>query len=189
MSENKKALVFVGMAGAGKTVCVDYLKSKGLPSVYFGGIVLQEVLDRGLDWNEYNEKIVREDLRKKDGNGALAIRIIKQIEDFFEKNKEIVVVDGLYSWTEYNIFKEIFGDKAIIIAVVAPRSIRHKRLSTRPVRSYNEEDASLRDYNEIVGLEKGGPIANADYYLANDMSKESLINDLKRLLERLKIKI
>lgn len=189
MGENKKALIFVGMAGAGKTVCVNFLKSKGLPSVYFGGIVLQEVLDRGLEWGENNEKIIREDLRKKEGDGALAIRIIKQIEDFFEKNNDIVVVDGLYSWAEYKIFKEILGENAIVIAVIAPRSVRHKRLSNRPSRSYNSTEANLRDYNEIEGVDKGGPIANADYYLANDMSKESLINDLKRLLERLKIKI
>ena len=188
-NQNKKVLVFVGMAGSGKTVCVDYLKSKGLPSTYFGGITLKEVLNRGLEWNEYNERVVREDLRKKEGNGALAIRILKEIEEFFEAKKYTVVVDGLYSWTEYKIFKDVLGDNAIIIAVVAPRSVRHKRLADRPERSYSAKDANSRDFGEIEGIEKGGPIANADYYLANDMTKESLINDLEKLLTRLKINI
>lgn len=189
MRENKKALIFVGMAGAGKTVCVDFLKSKGLPSAYFGGIVLKEVLDRGLERNEYNEKIVREDLRRKEGEGALAIRILKEVDEYFENNNDLVVIDGLYSWSEYKIFKEVLGENAIVIAIIAPRSVRHKRLAERPVRSYSSADANLRDYNEIEGVDKGGPIANADYYLANDMSKESLINDLKRLLDKLNIKI
>ncbi len=189
MKEDKKALVFVGMAGAGKTVCVEYLKSKGLPSAYFGGIILQEVLDRGMKWNEYNEKMVREELRQKEGNGALAIRILKQIEEFFEQNKNLVVIDGLYSWSEYKMFKEVLGENAIVIAIVTPRRIRHQRLAKRPIRPYNETDANLRDYNEIEGINKGGPIADADYYLANDMTKESLIKDLQKLLDKLKIKI
>ncbi len=178
----EKVLVFVGMPGAGKSVCVDYLKSKGLPFAYFGGIAIDEVKKRGMEVNEASEKLVREDIRAKEGKGAFAARIIKQVEEFFEQNNPYVVVDGLYSWTEYKIFKEIFDDRAIIIAVAAPRHIRHSRLTKRPVRPLNEQEATARDYAEIENLEKGGPIANADYYLANEDSVETLQADLEKLL-------
>jgi dephospho-CoA kinase len=191
--QDKKVLVFVGMAGAGKSVCVNYLKRKGLSSVYFGGITLDELNSRSFEVNEPNEKKVREEIRAKEGKGAYAVRIIKQIEELFEQDKNYVLVDGLYSWTEYKIFEENFGEQAVIIAVVAPRAIRHQRLALRPERPLNAEEATARDYAEIENLEKGGPIANADYFLANDNDGDSgiaqLEDSLAKLLKKIDIKI
>lgn len=185
--QDKKVIVFVGMPGAGKSVCVNYLKEKGLPHVYFGGITLDEIKRRGMEVNEASEKLVREDIRDKEGKGAYAVRIIGQIEQLFEKGEKYVVVDGLYSWTEYKIFKESYGKSALIIAVVTPASVRHARLAKRPQRPLLESDAALRDYAEIENLEKGGPIANADYYLANDHNVDELERDLVKLLKKLDI--
>lgn len=182
--QDKKVLIFVGMPGAGKTVCVDYLKSKGLPCTYFGGITLQEIKRRGLEVNEVNEKLVREDIRAKEGKAAYATRIIEQVEDFFEQDQNQVVVDGLYSWTEYKIFKGKFGDSAVVIAIVSPRGLRHERLAGRSVRPLTEEEATARDYAEIENLEKGGPIANADYFLLNEGSFKELETDLADLLPK-----
>src|SRR5882724_7549447 len=141
-----KAIVFVGMPGAGKSVCVEHLKGKGFPSVYFGGITIDEIKKRGMEVNEANEKLVREDIRAKEGKGAYALRIITQIEEYFEHGQQYVVVDGLYSWTEYKIFKGALEDSAVIIGVIAPRQIRHQRLPERKVRPLNEAEADSRDY-------------------------------------------
>lgn len=184
-----KVIVFVGMPGAGKSACMEHLKSKGLPATYFGGITLDEVKRRGLEVNETNERLVREDIRAKEGKGAYAVRIIKQTEELFEQGSPLVVVDGLYSWTEYKIFKESFGDRAMIIGVVAPRKIRHERLAKRPVRPLTEQEASERDYAEIEHLEKGGPIANADYYLANSGTEKDMLKDLDKLLDEAGVKL
>lgn len=186
---DKKVIVFVGMPGAGKSVCVEYLKNKGLPHVYFGGITIDEVKRRGMEVNEASEKFVREDIRAKEGNGAYAVRIISQIEKLFDEGNEQIVVDGLYSWTEYKIFKEIFGDSAIIIAIATPTKVRHQRLANRPVRPLTESEATARDYAEIEHLEKGGPIANADYFLANENSVDELEADLARLLPKIGINL
>jgi len=170
------------MPGSGKSVCVEYLKEKGLPTAYFGGITLQEIQRRGLEVNEANEKAVREDIRANEGNGAYAHRIIHQIEQLFADGEHWIVADGLYSWTEYKIFKEKFGDEAVIIAVVTPRALRHERLAKRPVRPLTEAEATARDYAEIENLEKGGPIANADYFLSNVESVEALTGSLREIL-------
>ena len=176
------------MPGAGKSICVDHLKSKGLPSSYFGGITIDEVKARGMEVNEPNERFVREDIRAKEGKGAYAVRIITQIEQQFQQGSPTVVVDGLYSWTEYKIFKQSLEHNAIIIASVAPRSLRHQRLASRPIRPLSEQEVTDRDYAEIEKLEKGGPIANADYYLANDEGPEELLTSLDALLAGLNIK-
>jgi dephospho-CoA kinase len=187
--QQNKAIVLVGMPGAGKSVCVNYLKEKGLPSSYFGGITIEEVKKRGMEVNETNERFVREDIRAKEGKGAYALRIITEVETHFDAGNDYVVVDGLYSWTEYKIFKETLEDRAIIIAVVSPKHLRHKRLATRSVRPLPESEADTRDYAEIENLEKGGPIANADYFLANEDSVETLQADLEKLLSAIGIKL
>jgi dephospho-CoA kinase len=184
-----KVIVFVGMPGAGKSACVEHLKAKGLPSVYFGGITLEEVKRRGMEVNETNEKLVREDIRAKEGKGAYAVRIIKQVQELFEQDNNYVVIDGLYSWTEYKIFKESFDDRAVIIGVVAPRALRHERLAKRPERPLTEQEANERDYAEIEHLEKGGPIANADLYLANSGTETEMLKDLDKLLAENDLKL
>jgi dephospho-CoA kinase len=187
--QDQQVVVFVGMPGVGKSVCVEYLKSKDMPFVYFGGITIDEVKRRGMELNEASEKFVREDIRAKEGKGAYAARIISQIEKLFEEGHKLVAVDGLYSWTEYKIFKDIFGDRSIVIAIVAPRKTRHKQLASRHFRPLNEKEATERDYAEIEHLEKGGPIANADYFLANAGSVESLLADLQELLPAIGINV
>ncbi|MDL2363600.1 MAG: AAA family ATPase [Patescibacteria group bacterium] len=185
--KNHKIIVFVGMPGAGKSVCVDYLKEHDVPFVYFGGITMDEVKRRGMEVNEASEKFVREDIRAKEGKGAYAVRIIQQIEQHFDEGHQYVVADGLYSWTEYKIFKDSFGDNAIIIAIVTPRAERHSRLANRPVRPLTKREVNARDYAEIENLEKGGPIANADYFLSNEHDVQTLQNDLANLLQKLEI--
>ena len=74
------------------------------------------------------------------------------------------------------------------IAIIAPRSLRYQRLAQRPERPLSPEEAETRDWQEIEALEKGGPIAIADYSLANDTSAEDLLKALDSLLAKLGVK-
>ena len=184
-----KVITFVGMPGAGKSTLVNYLEEKGIPAVYFGGITVNEVKRRGLEVNETNEKSVREELRAKEGPAVMAKRIIIELEKLYEQGHKIAVADGLYSWSEYKVFKENFGDNALIIAVAAPRKVRHERLANRPVRPLSEKDVTTREYAEIENIEKGGPIANADYTLVNISTQDDLIKQLDITLSDFGLKI
>lgn len=182
-----KILVLVGMPGAGKSTCVDYLTSKNVPKVYFGGIVVEETKRRYGKVSESLEKIVREDLRATEGKDAIVKRILVQLDALITEGHSLVVADGLYSWTEYKIFKEYYGEDAIVVAITAPRYLRHKRLAKRPIRPLTDEEATTREYAEIENIEKGGPIANADYTLVNVSSPTSLLESLDNLLVELRI--
>ena len=183
MKIQPKILILVGMTGAGKSTCVEHLEAKEIPSVYFGGVVVNEVKKRyGADGvTAEHEKLVREQMREVDGKGAIAMRIIPELDALLETHRW-VVADGLYSWTEYKMFKEHYGDSALIVAITAPRHLRHKRLAHRPVRPLTEQEVSAREYAEIENIEKGGPIANADYTITNDNDAYALLQNLDNLL-------
>lgn len=166
--ENLKILAFVGMSGTGKSTAVEHLTEKGYPKVYFGGIVLDEVKRRGLELTQQNEEPIREELREKEGKDFIVKRIIDQINDLVDAGQHRVVADGLYTWTEYRALKHAFPGELTVVAVVAQKHIRKNRLEHRPVRPLTYEQVDQRDWSEIENLEKGGPIAIADYYIMNN---------------------
>ncbi len=181
--KNVKIIALVGMPGAGKSSCVAYLEKKGWPSIYFGGITIDEVKARGLEVNEVNERKIREELRATEGPAVMAKRTLPKIEKLAEDGHEVVIADGLYSWSEYKVFKGQYGEDIIIIAITAARRLRHNRLSNRPVRPLTEEEVTAREYAEIENIEKGGPIANADYTLVNDSTEQDMLSKLNTILK------
>lgn len=185
MNNKSLILIFVGMSGSGKSTCVDYVQQThpDLPeALYFGGITVDEVKRRGLELNAANEKFVREDIRAKEGVDSHAKRISAKIDNLIKQGHTRILADGLYSWSEYKFFKQKYGDSAVIVAVATPRGLRHARLQNRPVRPLTPEEVNIRDYSEIENLEKGGPIANADYTLVNDSTTDKLHAQIDSLL-------
>lgn len=166
--KNVKILAFVGLAGSGKSVAVDYLTEKGFPKVYFGGIILDEVKKRGLELTQENEQPIREELREKEGKDFVVKRIVQQINDLIAAGQHRIVADGLYSWTEYKVLKHEFPGELFVVAIVTPRALRHRRLAKRPIRPLTQPQADQRDWAEIENIEKGGPIAIADHFIIND---------------------
>ncbi|MBC7764702.1 AAA family ATPase [Microbacteriaceae bacterium] len=172
--QQAKIIAFVGLPGAGKSEAVDYLTSKGYPKVYFGGVVLDAMTDAGLEHTEENEKPFRETLREKEGKDFVVKRIITQLHDLIDSGQRRIVADGLYTWTEYKALKHEFPGELTVVAIVAPKHVRHHRLSMRPIRPLTIEEANARDWAEIENLEKGGPIAIADHFIANDKDLDAL---------------
>ena len=170
----------VGMCGAGKSVVCDYFKEKGWEYVYFGGVTMDELKRRGLEKNEANERAVREELRRVHGPAAFAKLLLPTIREKLETGD--VVLDGLYSWSEYKVLKEAFADTLEVIAIVADRKIRYERIKKRVIRPLDEEGAKSRDYAEIEKLEKGGPIAMADYFVFNNGSVEETVAQIERIV-------
>ncbi len=178
-----KIVAIVGMTGSGKSVVVDYFQKLNYEKVYFGGVTYDKLKEKNIEVTPLSEKEMREGLRKELGMGAYAIILLPKIEELYKKGN--VVLDGLYSWSEYKILKEKFGDAFTLIAVVVDKNIRYQRLSERVDRPATYQDAQNRDIWEIEGVEKGGPIAFADYYVFNDKSKEDLEHRIDEILKKL----
>ena len=180
--ENVKIVAFVGLTGSGKSTAVDYLTEKGYPKVYFGGIVLDEVRKRGLELTQENEQPIREELREKEGKDFVVKRIISQIHNLINAGQHRIVADGLYTWTEYKALKHEFPGEMIVIAVVTPKHERKARMAKRPVRPLTSEQVDQRDWAEIENIDKGGPIAIADYFVHNDKDLDWLHEQLDTVL-------
>lgn len=183
-----KIIALVGMPGSGKGTCTDYLTEKyGWPLIHFGNMVYEEVQRRGLD-NIKDETFVREDMRAKEGKDVLAKHVGRKADGFIGSGAPVVVLDGLYSWTEYKYLKGKFGDDLITIATTAPRTLRYERILNRKDghRKYaTTEQIMEREVAEIENLEKGGPIAFADYTIVNDSDTAAkLLADLDAILQQ-----
>lgn len=182
MAKNK-IVALVGMCGCGKSVVCDMFVKKGWNRIYFGGVTMDELAKRGLEKNEKNERAIREELRREHGPAAFAKILLPSIEKAAQDGNAIL--DGLYSWSEYKCLKEYFGDEIKVIAIVADRAIRYKRLTTRVVRPLTNAEAESRDWAEIEKLEKGGPISIADYFVFNNGSVDELTSQVESIMQRL----
>ena len=184
--QNIKIIAFVGLPGSGKSEAVEYLTEKGHPKVYFGGVVLDAMTTAGIEHTPENEQPFREELRVREGKDFVAKRIIEELHRLIDAGQKRIVADGLYTWTEYKLLKHEFPGELIVVAVVAPKHIRHHRLTIRPLRPLTIEEANDRDWAEIENLEKGGPIAIADHYIVNDGSLEELHEQIDDILSSVK---
>ncbi|MFH1639217.1 MAG: AAA family ATPase [Chloroflexota bacterium] len=173
----------VGMAGAGKSEAARVFGESGFTPIRFGDITDEEVKRRGLSLNEANERYVREYLRQEHGMEAYALLNLPRIDAALKKSA--VVLDGLYSWEEYTCLKNHYGADLCMIAVYASPKTRYDRLSRRPVRPLSAEEAASRDYAEIESLNKGGPIAMADFTIINESSLQDLEKDVKVIIAEL----
>ena len=183
--DNVKIVAVVGMSGSGKSVAVDYLTEKGVPKVYFGGMILAGMKELGWEVNEVNERKFREMIREKEGKDWVVRQVIKAIYKLVEAGQKRIVLDGLYSWTEYLAIKHEFPGLVTFVAVVVPKKIRYERVGKREVRPLSIEEVRARDRSEIENLEKGGPIAAADYYVLNDGKIAEMEGDLEKILEEI----
>ena len=177
---SKRIVAIVGMAGAGKSAVASFLTSHGLHYVHFGDATMDELKRRGLPVNEANERTVREDMRAVHGMAAYAILNLERIECALQSGS--VVVDGLYSWEEYLILKERFGELLMVVSVTASPATRRRRLATRPARPLTGDEVDGRDRAEIEKLNKGGPIAMADITLVNEGSMGELERQAESVL-------
>ncbi len=175
-----KAVAVVGMCGSGKSVLCGFFEELGWEKVYFGGVTVSQLKAQGIPVNEANERKMREGLRQKYGMGAFAALLKDEICDKLTRGN--VVLDGLYSWSEYVILKELLGENIVLLAVVTNSGVRKQRLATREIRPLTSEQVDSRDIAEIENMEKGGPIAKADYFIINNGSEKQLHEQFEMFL-------
>ena len=186
MSANNltRVVALVGMPGSGKSEAAAVFEANGFKRIRFGDITDEGVKLKGLSLNEDSERLVREEYRKQYGMAAYAILNLPRIREALVHSN--VVIDGLYSWEEYKYLKEKLSGNLLAVTVWSSPALRYKRLVDRKVRPLTMQQAMSRDYAEIENVNKGGPIAMADYTIVNDSTLESLVRLAKGIIKVIK---
>ncbi len=179
-----KVVAIVGMAGAGKSEVAKVFQEAGFTRIRFGEVTDQEIKRRGLELNEQNERFIRELLRQEHGMAAYARLNLPAIDSALKDGD--VAIDGLYSWEEYVFLKRHYGEDFCVVAVWASPKTRYTRLATRLSRQLTLEEATSRDRAEIENINKGGPIAMADFTIVNESSLEDLRKKTERIISSLR---
>lgn len=178
MANNLSLIAIVGMAGAGKSLAADFFRSKNIPILRFGDQTDIGLKEAGLERNEKNERWYREKLRAELGMAAMAVKIEPRILES-AKNNQLIILDGLYSWEEFIYLKEKFPHLKLLCIYASPE-VRYSRLAVRTVRPLSREEAETRDLSELKNLNKGGPIALANYLINNESDKQAFKEELEK---------
>ncbi len=185
MNADKLVVGLAGMPGSGKSLVVETALELGYAIVVMGDVVREETVKLGLDLTPQNVGKVMLQLRADGGVAVVAQKCIPKIE---QQAGGKVLVDGLRSLDEVDVFKTHFA-KFSLVAVYASPETRFNRLFNRR-RSDDPggwEVFRERDIRELnVGL--GNVIAMAEQMIVNDNSVEEIkpkvVESLRRIEEK-----
>ena len=172
----------VGLPGSGKGEAATVAREDGIPVVTMGDVVRQETADRGLDPAK-DHGTVAQALREENGPTAIAERSLPMIEDRLE-NHETVLVDGLRSDVEVDVFEEEFGDAFTLVSIEAPFDLRAERIDDRG-RDASEADGgeglAARDERER-GFGMDDAMDRADVVVENTDSLEAFRERIRAII-------
>ncbi|HEX9612799.1 MAG TPA: AAA family ATPase [Candidatus Bathyarchaeia archaeon] len=175
----KTVLVIVGMPGAGKSLASSVIKAQGIPVFVSGDIIRAEARKRGLKFTRKNLGELMLKIRKEEGMGAVAKRLVPLVED---ARGEFVVYEGARSVEEADELRRKYD--VVTIAIHASPEARFRRLQRRrrSDRPRGLADFAERDNRELgVGIAK--LIALADRTIENEDSKDDLKRRTRRVLQ------
>ncbi len=164
----------VGLQGSGKTEIAKVLAEFGVPRVRMGDVVWNELRRRGEEITEQNVAKLANELREREGMGAIAKRCVALIEEQ-GVGRPAVVVDGIRGLAEVEEFRKAFGNRFHLWAVWARRSIRYARIAARARAddAPTPERFDEKDRREL-GWGMGEAIALADELIVNEGSLDDL---------------
>ncbi len=178
---DKLVIGLTGMPGAGKSMVIKSAQDAGYAVVTMGDVIREETAKRGLELNPVNVGKVMLELRAIGGENVVAEKCIPKLE---AKETNIVIIDGIRSYAEVEVFQKHFA-KFTLIAVYAPPQLRFNRLANRG-RSDDPTSWEVfheRDMREL-GVGIGKAIALSEYIIINDDSIDILNERAKQILRR-----
>ncbi|MXV62849.1 AAA family ATPase [Natronorubrum sp. JWXQ-INN-674] len=173
----------VGLPGSGKGEAATVARENGIPVVTMGDVVRQETADRGLDPAKDHGKVAQA-LRDENGPAAIAERSLPMIEDRLADH-ETVLVDGIRSDTEVDVFEAEFGETFTLVSIEAPFEVRAERIDARG-RDASEADGgeglAARDDRER-GFGMDDAMAQADLVIENTDSLEAFHERIRTIIQ------
>lgn len=172
----------VGLAGSGKGEFATVAEELGVPVVTMGDVIRAECRDRGLDPAEHHGEVATE-LREENGPAAIAEASLPHIEAALE-DADTVLVDGIRSDVEVDVFEERFGDDFSLVSIEAPFELRRERVTDRGRDRVDEGGEGLQERDEReLGFGLGEAMDRADVTVENTGTLEAFRTRVREVLE------
>jgi len=173
----KKIIALVGLPASGKSLASRFLQKKGFRIVRLGDVTDEEIKKRGLELNEENENIVRQELRNENGMACYAKLNLERI-----KEGGNVIIDGIRSYEELELFRKEFGETFMLVAVETDPELRYSRLEKRKIRPLTREECMKRDERELDVLGVRKTVEHADKIIRNEGSLDDFRLEIESLI-------
>jgi dephospho-CoA kinase len=174
----------VGPSCAGKTTICDWLVTqRNYIHIEASAIVrARHAVDGGnLSMNDYVQAVF-----DREGKKAFAVLIADEILQA-EYNLEKLVISGLRTQEAVHHFQSKFGTVSVL-GVYAQARMRFERnlARPRPLSPQNYRDFILKDMQEYAFGIADLLVKEAQHFLVNEETSDSLYSDLAQVLEKLK---
>ncbi|MFB6227780.1 MAG: AAA family ATPase [Halobacteriales archaeon] len=169
----------VGLPGSGKSEAAAVAREQGIPVVTMGDVIRAACRERGLDPATHHGEVAGA-LREENGPGAIAKRSLPVIEEALA-DAATVVVEGIRSDVEVEIFEDAFGEAFTLASIEAPFDVRAERIDARGRDDTGAESLRERDKRER-GFGMGAAMDRADVAIENTGSLESFRAEIRKLL-------
>ncbi len=171
----------VGLPGSGKGEAAAVARELGVPVVTMGDVIRRECRDRGLDPSSHHGEIAQR-LREENGPAAIAERSLPLIEERLA-DADTVLVDGLRSDVELDVFRDRFGEAFHLVSIEAPFEVRRERITDRG-RDDTDGSESLRERDEReLGFGLGETMDRADVTIENTDTLEPFRKEIRTVFD------
>jgi len=167
------------MPGSGKTAAVKVAADRGLQVLRMGDSVWDEVRTQRLPLEAKVVGKVAAGMRETHGQDVWARRTLKNVDP----DAKLVVIDGIRSMVEIEVFKDAMGHDFILVYIQCPDDVRMERVTQRGREddTVTEEAFRARDERELSwGL--GEVLEEADVVISNSGTKQELRLNVAYLL-------
>ncbi|MGA1865916.1 MAG: AAA family ATPase, partial [Thermoplasmatota archaeon] len=180
-----KIIAVCGMPGCGKGELADVAKKMGMPVFSMGDVVRFHFKHDLPDRDPIETGIYADMERKKHGQDIWARRLMDLIETRIGPCDELIIIDGMRSARERELFRARWGAEFLVLAIHSSPPTRFDRLRQRGRGDdpFDRKTFDQRDQREL-GWGLGDTIALADMILINEGPLELLRDKARKLLEK-----
>jgi dephospho-CoA kinase len=172
-----KCFIIIGMPAAGKDIARQVARAKGYPYFATGDIVRAEAARREVSPDADSMARLSTELRGSDGLGVTRLALSAAVAS----GSAVVFMEGIRSRQEI----DLIGVQAetVVVAFLAPRSIRKARVLSRgrpddSAAAFDERDRREIDYGLAI------PIALADEYILNTGTVDEALAAFGEIIDR-----
>jgi dephospho-CoA kinase len=171
------------MPGAGKSTVANMLKEKGFQDIIMGDVIREKAIEKKIELNDINLGKLMRDLRAEHGSGIIAKLTLKKIKEI-DKDKKWIVIDGIRSYDEFKILKDLDFVKLLAIHASSKTRFEHIRLRDRSDSPSSYDEFLQRDKREIdIGISEA--IALSDEIISNnELSIAEFQNNVEKIISK-----